>query len=55
MKNDAIEYMYGPISGARNNIKTCKPSNEDCEVVHMVVHTMKEVVMIINKNKLVGR
>ena len=42
MNNDSIEYMYGPIPGVGNEIKTCKPSDEYWEVVHLVVHTMKE-------------
>ena len=47
--------MYGPIPGVGNAIKTHKTSDEDWEVVHMVVHTMKEVVASVHKNELVGR
>ena len=43
------------MSGFGNDIKTHKPSNEDWEVVHVVVHTMKEVVASFHKNELVGR
>ena len=46
INKDDIEYMY---------VKTYKPSDEYCEVVHVVFHTMKEVVAIIHKNELVGR
>ena len=42
-----------PVVG--NNINTCKPSDEDSELVHVVVHTMKEMVVIIHKNELVGQ
>ena len=55
MNKYAIEYMYGLMSGVLNDIKTCKPSNEYWEVVHVVVHTMKEVVASVNKNELMGR
>ena len=47
--------MYGPMPGVENEIKTCKPSNEDWELVHVVVHTMKVVVASAHKNELVGR
>ena len=55
MNMDNTEYMYGPMPGVGNEIKTRKPSDEDWEVVHMVVHTMKEVVVMVHKNELVGR
>ena len=48
----AIYYMYGPIVGVGNDINIRKPSNEDWEVLHVLVHvyTMKEVVASVNKN-----
>ena len=51
----AIDYMCVPIPGVGNEIKTRKPLDEDWEVVHVVVHTMKEVVVSTHKNELVGR
>ena len=44
IKKDSIEYMYVPIPGVGNEIKTRKPLDEDWEVVYVMVHTMKEVV-----------
>ena len=63
MNKNSIEYMYRPIPGVRNDIKTCKPPNEDWEVANVVVHTMKDVVVhtmkdvvaSVHKNELVGR
>ena len=47
--------MYGPMPGFGNEIKTHKLSNEYLEVVHVVLHTMKEVVVSIHKIELVVR
>ena len=41
INKDNIYYMYGPIPGVGNEIRTRKPSDEAWEVVHMVVHAMK--------------
>ena len=49
MNKDAIEYVYGTMSGVVNEIKNLKPSNEYGEVVHVVVHTRKEGVASIHK------
>ena len=55
MNKDTIECMYGPMTGAGNDIKTRKPPNENWEVVNMVVHTTKEMVVSVHKNELVYR
>ena len=54
-KKYIIEYMYAPMLGVVNDIKTHKTSYEYCEVVHFVFHTMKEVVVSVHKNELLDR
>ena len=49
INKDSIYYIYGPMPVVINDIKTRKPSDEDWEVVHVVVHTMKEVVTIVHR------
>ena len=43
------------MTGVGNEIKNCKPSDEYWYVVHVVFHSMKEVVASVHKNELVGR
>ena len=55
INKDTIEYIYGPIPGVGNEINTRKLSDEYWEVVHVVFHTMKEVVASVHRNELVRR
>ena len=51
----AIEYLYRTIPGIHDNIRARRPSFIDWEVTHMIVTSMKRIIVSIIINQFYGK
>ena len=51
---DAINYLYGGMYLVPHHISNSKLSEKDCQVIHVTVVEMEQVVGIILKNQSSG-